>query len=227
MEKKIEVGKKYGKLLVIGKDISRRKQDYVFCKCDCGQIGAAVKTKDILEGITRSCTKCSNYELRGGEPSIFKHPLHRVWSDMIMRCENKKRCSYYLYGGRGIKVCPEWRNRNNGYINFYNWAMENGYKFEPVEPKPNAKRVKNKWVLDRIDVNGNYEPNNCRWVDIKTQNENKRADLVIEHNGEKATIKTFLKRYNATVPFFYYLLRQGMIESEALCYIQKINNATD
>jgi hypothetical protein len=227
MENKIEVGQRFGKLVVIGQQISRKGQEYVFCKCDCGQVGISVKKKDIVEGLTTSCNKCLGYELRGGEPSIFKHPLHRVWSDMIMRCENPKRDYYYLYGGRGIKVCPEWRNTTNGYINFYNWGMANGYKFEPINPKPNAKRTRNKWALDRIDVNGDYCPENCRFADIKTQNENMRANLTIEHKGEHATVKTFLKRYNATVPFFYYLLRQGMREAEAVDYIASLSNATD
>jgi hypothetical protein len=227
MEKKIEVGKRYGSLVVIGQQISRKGQDYVFCKCDCGQVGIAVKTQHILEGIVKTCNKCSGCELRGDEPSIFKHPLHRVWCDMIARCENPKREYYYLYGGRGIKVCAEWGNATNGYINFYNWAIANGYKFEPIDPKPNAKRVRNKWALDRIDVNGDYCPENCRFADIKTQNDNRRADLIIEHNGEKAKVKNFLKRYNATVPFFYYLLRQGMKENEAVNYISNLSNATD
>lgn len=227
MENKIEVGQRFGNLVVIGQQISRKGQHYVFCKCDCGQVGIAIKSQDILGGIVKSCNKCVGIELRGDERSIYKHPLHRVWGDMIMRCENPRREYYYLYGGRGIKVCPEWRNSTNGYINFYNWAMSNGYKFEPTESKPNAKRIRNKWALDRIDVNGDYCPENCRFADIKTQNENKRADLVIEHRGETATVKTFLKKYNATVPYFYHLLRQGFIESEAVEYIAKMSNATD
>ena len=227
MEHKIKNGQRFGKLVVIGQQISKKGQDYVFCKCDCGQVGISAKTSDILGGLVTSCNKCLGYELNEEKPSIFKHQLHRVWSDMIMRCENPNRPYYYLYGGRGIKVCPEWRNTTNGYINFYNWAMANGYKFEPNEAKPNAKRVRNKWALDRIDVNGDYCPQNCRFADIKTQNENKRADLVIEHNGELATVKTFLKKYNATVSFFYYLLRQGMRENEAVNYIANLSNATD
>ena len=226
MKNKDLSGQRFGKLVVVGRQISKAGKDYLFCKCDCGQVGVSVKTENVVSGIVTCCNNCLGSETKGHDPTIFKHPLHRVWSDMIMRCENPNRDYYYLYGGRGIKVCSEWRNTDNGYINFFTWAMANGYKFEPIDAKPNAKRIRNKWALDRIDVNGDYCPQNCRFTDIKTQNENKRADLIIEHNGEHATVKTFLKQYNATVPFFYYLLRQGMNEYQAIDYISKLNNTT-
>lgn len=160
----------------------------------------------------------------GDEVSICKHPLHAVWSDMIARCENPKRPYYHLYGGRGIKVCKEWRNTTNGYMNFYNWSIKNGYKFEPIEPKPNAKRVRNKWALDRIDNNGDYCPQNCRFADIKTQNANRRADVEITYRGETKRTKDFIREYKSTVPFFYYLLRQSMREVDALDYIYRLQN---
>ena len=224
MENKIEIGQRFGKLVVIGKRISRKGKQYVYCKCDCGQVGVAINTDDIISGIAFCCSICSKDDLKSEGNSIYKHPLHRVWSDMIMRCENPKRPYYYLYVGRGIKVCPEWRNPKNGYAAFYNWAIENGYKFEPIDPKPDAKRVRNKWSLDRIDVNGDYCPSNCKFSDIHTQCDNKRADLIIEHKGERNTVKAFLRKYNAKVPFFYYLLRQGMKEYEAVDYIATLSN---
>lgn len=109
-------------------------------------------------------------------------------------------------------------------MNFYNWSIKNGYKFEPIEPKPNAKRVRNKWALDRIDNNGDYCPQNCRFADIKTQNANRRADVEITYRGETKRTKDFIREYKSTVPFFYYLLRQGMREVDALDYIYRLQN---
>lgn len=151
------------------------------------------------------------------DPAIYKHRLHKVWIEMKTRCYNKNRRYYHLYGGRGIKVCPGWSDSRMGYPNFYKWAIENGYKYEPF---PNNKR--NKWSLDRIDNNKDYSPDNCRWADIETQNNNRRAEKTIEYKGEVMAIKTVLKQHNTTVQTFYYLLKQGLNEVEALDYISSL-----
>lgn len=75
---------------------------------------------------------------------------------------------------RGIKVCDEWMNKENGFLNFYEWAMQNGYT--------------ESLTIDRIDVNGNYEPNNCRWITIKEQANNKRNNVYITYKEETHTI---------------------------------------
>lgn len=97
----------------------------------------------------------------------FKHGkrntlLYSVWIHMKGRCNNPSYKIYKNYGGRGISVCNEWLDEENGFINFYNWAVENGYK------------ERSGLSIDRVDVNGNYEPNNCRWVDNKVQVINRR-----------------------------------------------------
>lgn len=93
--------------------------------------------------------------------------LHSIWNSMITRCYSKHRKSYKNYGGRGIVVCIEWRN---DFMTFYNWAYENGYN--------------DKLTLDRINNDGNYEPNNCRWVDYKTQARNRRSNKMFTINDE-------------------------------------------
>lgn len=217
MENKIDVGQRFGKLVVITPTIkSRNGTEYCFVDCDCGKRGKQTNISVLLSGDTTDCG-CEKEKV----PNVCKEHLHRVWSDMIQRCENPKRPYYYLYGGRGISVCAEWRNSKNGYDNFKTWALKNGYKFEPIQRKEQTKRLRNKYTLDRINPNGNYCPENCRWADYKNQSETMRKNLVVEFRGEKNTCKYFIKKYNSTIPYFSYLIRQGMTEVEALDYIAR------
>ena len=97
--------------------------------------------------------------------------VYRIWKSMKKRCENPNYKWYANYGGRGIRVCDEWQK----FEPFYEWATSNGY----------AENL----TIDRIDVNGNYEPNNCRWVDMTTQSNNKRTNRNITFNNETHTMK--------------------------------------
>lgn len=93
--------------------------------------------------------------------------LHKIWSAIKYRCYGVNGEDYSYYGGRGIQMCPEWKN---DYSIFREWALINGYN--------------DKLSIDRIDVNGNYEPNNCRWVDMHTQAQNKRNIPLYTYKGE-------------------------------------------
>lgn len=92
--------------------------------------------------------------------------LYKIYKAMKVRCYNKNREEYNDYGGRGIRICDEWLN---DFMVFYNWSMENGYQDD--------------LTIDRIDVNGNYEPNNCRWITRKEQCCNTRRNLKITYRG--------------------------------------------
>ena len=93
--------------------------------------------------------------------------LYSTWCRIKRKCYNPNDDHYKYYGARGIKVCDEWLNNPKA---FYNWSMENGYQ--------------NNLTIDRIDVNGNYEPNNCRWVDMSTQVRNRRNTIYLTYKGE-------------------------------------------
>ena len=105
--------------------------------------------------------------------------LYRLWLGIKYRCYHKKFEKYKYYGGRGIKVCDEWLN---SFESFENWAQQNGYN--------------DNLTIDRIDVNGNYEPSNCRWTTQEVQQNNKRNNHYIEYKGEKYTISQLARKFN-------------------------------
>lgn len=161
-------GLRFGRLTVL-KQAGRSKDRHILweCICDCGK--TVVVQSNLLKGNhTKSCG-C------GQKDAVTKHGdcrvksqsrLYLVWRSMIARCEHPNRKEYVYYGGRGIKVCQEWKK----YITFKEWALANGYD-------ENADF--GDCTIDRINVDGDYEPSNCRWVDMATQNRNKRprADM--------------------------------------------------
>lgn len=177
MGKNIDItGKRFGKLTAI--EISGKSKNGAIlwlCKCDCGNIRNVIST-NLRSGSTVSCG-CLGKE--NARKASTKHGLSntKIYSkhrSMNARCYNEKTRQYKWYGGRSIQVCDEWRGKE-GFINFVNWSMENGYSDE--------------LQIDRIDVNGNYEPSNCRWVDKKIQANNTTANLNITIDGETKTMK--------------------------------------
>lgn len=102
---------------------------------------------------------------------LWNTRIYRIWQRMKTRCYNKNFQHFKDYGGRGIKVCDEWLN---DFMAFYKWAVDNGYN--------------DNLTIDRIDVNGNYEPNNCRWLTNDEQQNNKRNNILLTYNGKTQTI---------------------------------------
>jgi hypothetical protein len=160
-------GKRFGKLTVIEYAGNKKHNSYWKCKCDCGN-----ETDVMLNNLTRGMTKsCGCLRKQTTKERRFIHgmsdtSIHNTWMQMIERCENPNNHAYKNYGGRGIYVCIEWHE----FENFYNWAISNGYK-EGL-------------TIDRIDVDGNYKPNNCRWVDYQTQQRNRRNNRLITYKGK-------------------------------------------
>ena len=176
------IGMRFGRLTVIEK---ADRGDYGInwlCKCDCGNLhtvsGHALRRKS--KGI-RSCG-CASLEAAkslGGynkAPYDTKERLYKVWKGMKRRCYNQNDKRYENYGGRGITVCDEWKD---DYLAFRRWAYESGY---------DDSAQYQQCTIDRIDVNGNYEPSNCRWADAKEQSRNRRTTKLISYNGKQMTI---------------------------------------
>lgn len=122
--------------------------------------------------------------------------LHRAWTNMKQRCNNPNNPDYSDYGSRGIKVCDEWLN---DFKSFYDWSMSHGYSDE--------------LTIDRIDVNGNYEPSNCRWVTMKVQTNNKRCNIFITLANKEITLKEFAKETGVKYTTLYMRYRKGGVES--------------
>lgn len=166
-------GYKFGKLTVIKKSPKKTMSGSVWtCKCECGNV-IDIARCGLVSGHTKTCG-CSRADFFRNNNPTLKHGatkrgrkrerLYRVWCGMRERCSNPHHNRYKYYGARGITVCREW----DDYSVFRSWAMANGYD-------PEARR--GDCTIDRIDVNGSYCPDNCRWVDNDTQAKNKRAKI--------------------------------------------------
>lgn len=156
-------GKKFGRLTVIKKMPNNANNKVVWlCKCDCGNETIVIGSR-LYTGKTKSCgclTRESTIE-RNTRHGYGHSKLYNARLRMIDRCTNPKNKDFSYYGGRGINVCKEWLDKEKGVVAFCEWAKSNGYE-EGL-------------TLDRIDVNGDYSPDNCRWVTMAVQGNNRRA----------------------------------------------------
>lgn len=201
-------GLKIGRLLVIEKVEVKNKNSMYKCDCDCGNT-VVVSRPNLRNNHTKSCG-CLSKETtstRSSTHKMSKTKLYSVWNAMTNRC---KKCNGYA--DRNITVCKEWEKSDN----FLNWAISNGYR-EGL-------------TIDRINNDGNYEPNNCRWVDMIVQNNNKRKFWRHERNIDKGV--SFDKTRNKyigqiTINRKLYSKRFSILEDAKLWRISMINKAVN
>ena len=140
---------------------------------------------------------------------LSKTRLHRIWHSMYCRCYYKTTNQYKNYGGKGIKVCEEWKHIE-GFINFYNWAINNGYSEE--------------LTLDRIDNSKDYCPNNCRWATPKFQSNHKTNNVLYTFNNKTQTAKQWCDEYGILQTTLNDRLKRGWTLDQALTISTKGNN---
>ena len=201
-------GMQFGRWMVLcrGKDRINKHGHHTrtwICECSCDKH----TVKEVLEPslLNHSSTSCGCKRIESVKNNK-KHGLSgtrikRVYYNMHSRCENPNTPKFYNYGGRGIKVCDEWSGEN-GLINFYNWAMINGYSED--------------LTLDRIDDDGNYEPSNCRWINYETQNLNKRNNRLITIDGKTQTVTEWSNEYRINRNTLDQRIRSGISDKDLL-----------
>lgn len=198
-------GKKFGLLVAIKPlGLNKHNEKIWECVCECGEI--VYKTSSALrKTIKTGCKKCQNKIVGEKNRKGCHHSkrLFECWVNMKTRATNLKQDKNNRYINRGITICDEWKN---DYYAFEKWALENGYQDD--------------LTIDRIDVNGNYEPNNCRWANATQQANNRRNNKMIEYNGEIDTLANWSRKFNVKYSSLQYQLSKGLSFEEALgvCY---------
>ena len=162
-------GQKFGRLTALYRLHNTKGKTKWLCVCDCGNLKEA--RQDMLQnGHTKSCN-CL-YKKSNAIHGMYNTRLYNTWQNIKSRCYYNKNINYKNYGQRGIAVCDEWKD---DFHAFYDWAMSHGYI--------------DTLTIDRIDVNGNYEPNNCRWITHKEQQQNKQNTIKYTINNETHCLK--------------------------------------
>lgn len=181
-------GKKFNKLTAISIDTIRTNKNRTYwlceCECDCGNKQLkSVYLYQLTSGKQKSCgCEKKNINITHGFTSKgHKHPLYNTWDGMIQRCGNINNHRYSDYGGGNICVTPEWLI----FENFKNWAFDNGYK-EGL-------------TIERINVNGNYEPNNCKWLTRKEQMRNMRKTRYVDYQGDSHNFLNLIDNLNLSM----------------------------
>lgn len=189
-------GQRFGRLTVLGFVPTEGHRSFWRCQCDCGK-------KTLVNGVkltgnrTKSCgcIRIENAITQGKKNTTHGKKntrLYHIWNNIKERCENPNQHDYHRYGGRGIAICDEWRN---DFQVFYDWAMSNGYD--------------DNLTIDRIDFNGNYTPENCRFVDMKTQQRNRRNNVIVKYNGKSLTLPEAAERSGISCPTLRSRYRVG------------------
>jgi len=192
------VGKRFGRWSVIKRGVNRGRIAMWECRCDCG-IEKTISSTSLHEGTSKSCG-CLQRELQSNRQKTHgrsKDREYKVWAGMKNRCNNKDDPSYDRYGGRGIKVCKKWKRSFEDFIS-------------------DIGGIPKGLSIDRIDVNGDYEPDNVRVVDMVTQQRNRRDNRVVEIMGVSKCIAEWAEIHGIKQSTIHSRIRRGMKPIDAI-----------
>ena len=182
-------GQTFGFLKVLrrSEDVGNGRKPVVkfVCECKCGKT-IHVKSDSLLSGHTVSCG-CKKVK----HGFSHKERLYQTWLNMRLRCNNPNRLDFARYGDRGVKICDEWQD----YSKFREWSLSHGYA--------------DNLSIDRIDVNGNYEPSNCRWVDNYIQANNTRKNHLITFEGKTYTMAELARKLGVSYAALQHRVERG------------------
>jgi len=187
---KLEHGTMFGKLMVIcdaKTDKFNKSSSWVICSCGKSRI-KIISNRRLKIGDTKSCG-CLKKELMT-KHGFSRTPEYHTYCAMLRRCTNKRDNAFKHYGGRGIKVCERWLN-----------SFENFYK--DMGKRPYKKSI------DRIDNNGNYSPENCRWATKKEQSSNRRNNILIKYKDKTVTLAELARIMEISLSTLYYRYKRG------------------
>lgn len=199
------IGKEYGDLTVLSYSHSENKKYYdksrkkervrkkhflkVSCKCGKEKLQTPFRLKS---GRSKSCG------CRGGHGKSYTR-IYRIYRGIKNRCYNENATDFKDYGGRGIKMCDEWLG---SFQAFNDWSIKNGYT--------------NKLSIDRKDNEGGYTPDNCRWVNWLTQNNNRRSNVYITYGGRKLSASEWARKLNVSSDTLTDRKRRGWTDEEII-----------
>lgn len=199
MSKRLELtGQRFGRFFVKSFAYMRPNGSYWNCRCECG-VEKIVRGGDLNKGATLSCG-CLGIERRAVANTIHgksKTPTFEIWCAIIQRCENPKNKNYSRYGGRGITICKRWRS------SFQAFLVDMGERPDGMS-------------IDRIDNDGNYEPNNCRWATREGQVNNLSSNIRLTVNGQTHTIAEWERIQGFTKDTIGYRIRVGWSHEKAI-----------
>lgn len=182
------LGQKFGRLTVVGfVHATPPYRGWCWeCKCDCGKTKVLIP-RDVKSGKVKSCG-CFHDERCRERATKFQHSvyeykrLYSIYNGIKKRCYNTNEPRYKDYGARGIRMCEEWLNSKTGFDSFVSWSITHNYS--------------ENLSIDRIDPNGDYSPENCRWITLQEQSLNKRETLWVNYKGERIQLSVLCKRMN-------------------------------
>lgn len=189
-------GQTFNRWTVISFVETKKRQRWWLCECECGNQGI-VPTSSLRKNISQSCGCLRVDMVKKGKHGQSRHPLYHTWANMMLRCYKETDRGFHRYGGRGITVCDRWHS----LLAF----------IEDMGERPSPQHS-----IDRINNNGNYCPENCRWATKLEQAENRRTTILHTLNGESRSVPDWARQYNVPRHRVYQRLKYGWTLLDAL-----------